>query len=161
MSDGLRRFAIAFHSSFIIYHLAFIIRIALNLMPDSAPQTPPAPPTFEQALIRLEAIVVQLEDGRTDLASSLAGYEEGVRLLRQCHQLLEKAERRIEILSGVDAAGQPITEPFDDESTLSLEEKAQTRSKRRSTKKSASEPPAADSARREPGNPVDGPATLF
>ncbi|MCE9605100.1 MAG: exodeoxyribonuclease VII small subunit [Planctomycetia bacterium] len=126
-------------------------------MPESSPQTPPAPPTFEQALVRLEAIVQQLEDGRTDLAASLAGYEEGVRLLRQCHGLLEKAERRIEILAGVDAEGKPVTEPFDDESTLSLEEKAQTRSKRRSTKK-----PAADAApASETGNAVDGPATLF
>lgn len=125
-------------------------------MPD-APQTPPASPTFEQALVRLEAIVQQLEDGRTDLASSLAGYEEGVRLLRQCHNLLEKAERRIEILSGVDADGKPVTEPFDDESTLSLDEKAQTRSKRRSTKKPATEATSPN----EPGNPVDGPATLF
>lgn len=136
-------------------------------MPDPAPQTPPAPPTFEQALVRLEAIVQQLEDGRTDLASSLAGYEEGVRLLRQCHQLLEKAERRIEILAGVDSSGAPITEPFDDESTLSLEEKAQTRSKRRSTKKSASDAAKGEAngkgepSGREPGEGVDGPGTLF
>lgn len=136
-------------------------------MAEPAPQTPPAPPTFEQALVRLEAIVQQLEDGRTDLASSLAGYEEGVRLLRQCHQLLEKAERRIEILAGVDAAGGPITEAFDDESTLSLEEKAQTRSKRRSTKKSASEAGKGESTGkgetpdRGSCDPVDGPGTLF
>jgi len=132
-------------------------------MPDANPQTPPAPPTFEQALVRLEAIVQQLEDGRTDLASSLAGYEEGVRLLRQCHNLLEKAERRIEILAGVDADGKPVTEPFDDESTLSLDEKAQTRSKRRSTKKSPSAEPqtGGESTGGGSGNPVDGPATLF
>jgi exodeoxyribonuclease VII small subunit len=137
-------------------------------MPDPAPapQTPPAPLTFEQALVRLEAIVQQLEDGRTDLASSLAGYEEGVRLLRQCHQLLEKAERRIEILAGVDSTGAPITEPFDDESTLSLEEKAQTRSKRRSTKKSVSEAGKGESTGKGDSaggsiDPVDGPGTLF
>lgn len=82
-------------------------------------------------------------------------------MLRQCHQLLEKAERRIEVLAGVDSAGRPVTEPFDDESTLSLEEKAQTRSKRRSTKKSAAEPATEGPDGREPGNPVDGPATLF
>src|SRR5262245_60095355 len=95
------------------------------------------PATFEQSLARLEQIVQQLEDGRTDLAASLAAYEEGVKLLRQCHGLLERAERRIELLSGVDAEGRPVVEEFDDASTLSLEEKAQTRSKRRSTKRSA------------------------
>lgn len=104
-----------------------------------SPQSPPAPPTFEQALARLEQIVLQLEDGRADLGSALAGYEEGIRLLRQCHGLLERAERRIEILSGVDAEGRPVTEPFDDASTLSLSEAAQSRSKRRSTKKPAAE----------------------
>jgi exodeoxyribonuclease VII small subunit len=132
-------------------------------MTDSPPTTA-AEPTFEEALARLEKIVAQLEDGRTDLAASLAGYEEGVQLLRKCHGLLERAERRIEILSGVDAEGKPVVQPFDDTATISLEEKAQTRSKRRSTKKVGGDelpeavPPAAPAA--DPGG-MDGPATLF
>jgi exodeoxyribonuclease VII small subunit len=121
--------------------------------------------TFEEALERLEKIVEQLEDGRTDLAASLAGYEDGVKLLRKCHALLERAERRIEILSGVDAEGRPVVAPFDDGATISLEEKAQTRSKRRSTKKPTLEDlPAADRSdgpsEGAPGG-MDGPATLF
>jgi exodeoxyribonuclease VII small subunit len=99
------------------------------------PQSPPDPQTFEQALARLEQIVAQLEDGRVDLADSLARYEEGVRLLRQCHTLLERAERRIEILSGVDAQGNLVTEPFDDRSSLSLADEGAARSKRRTAKK--------------------------
>jgi exodeoxyribonuclease VII small subunit len=102
---------------------------------DTNPPPPPNPQTFEQALSRLEQIVAQLEDGRVDLADSLARYEEGVRLLRQCHTLLERAERRIEVLSGVDADGNPVTEPFDDRSTLSLADEGAARSKRRSSKK--------------------------
>lgn len=97
--------------------------------------TSAAPQTFEQALARLEQIVAQLEDGRVDLAESLSRYEEGVRLLRQCHTLLERAERRIEVLSGVDAEGNPVTEPFDDRSTLSLADEGAARSKRRTAKK--------------------------
>lgn len=121
------------------------------------PQTLAGPPTFEQSLARLEQIVQQLEDGRTDLGSSLAAYEEGVKLLRQCHGLLERAERRIEILSGVDAQGRPVTEKFDDESTLSLAESAQPRSKRRSAKKGADDAsaPVEEPAPRKPG-PSDG-----
>ncbi|MGC3969158.1 MAG: exodeoxyribonuclease VII small subunit [Pirellulales bacterium] len=126
----------------------------------AAPQNPQTPLSFEQALQRLEQIVQKLEDGRTDLGASLAGYEEGVKLLRQCHGLLERAERRIELLSGVDADGKPTTQAFDDEATISLEEKAQTRSKRRSTKKpvvadgaESGSSPAADS--------VDEPGSLF
>ena len=129
------------------------------------PQDPQTPPTFEQSLARLEQIVQQLEDGRTDLAASLSGYEEGVKLLRQCHALLERAERKIELLSGVDADGNPLTEPFDDAATISLEDKAQNRSKRRSTKKpgggaSESAPNVGDSAGSSRDS-VDGSGSLF
>ncbi len=56
---------------------------------------------------------------------------QGVKLLRRCYELLERAERRIELLSGVDAEGNPITTPLDD-SSLSLDEKARNRGRRRS-----------------------------
>lgn len=90
----------------------------------------PCPPTFEQALDQLEEIVHQLEEGEIGLAEALGHYEKGIGLLKQCFGLLERAERRIEVLSGVDAAGNPVTVPFaDDVSTL--EEKSQNRSRRR------------------------------
>ncbi len=75
---------------------------------------PTAPPDFETALARMEAIVYELEEGRIGLAEALARYEEGVGLLRQCFGLLETAERRIELLTGIDAAGNPIVAPYDD-----------------------------------------------
>ncbi len=87
-------------------------------------------PTFEEALAELERIVRDLEEGDTGLNEALARYEQGVKLLRHCHDLLEKAERKIELLSGVDAQGQPIAQPFDDQA-LSLDEKAQSRGRRR------------------------------
>lgn len=90
----------------------------------------PCPPSFEQALAQLETIVHELEEGEIGLAEALDRYEQGIRLLKQCYGLLERAERRIELLSGVDAAGNPITQPFSDDS-LSLEEKAQSRGRRR------------------------------
>lgn len=90
----------------------------------------PCPPSFEQALEQLEQIVHQLEEGEVGLAEALDHYEKGVGLLKQCYGLLERAERRIELLSGVDAAGNPITEPFSDEEA-SLDEKSQNRSRRR------------------------------
>ncbi len=76
------------------------------------------PVSFEQALATLEQIVHDLEEGRLGLAESLARYEEGVKLLRQCHGLLEQAERRIELVTGADAAGNPVTAPFDDQATF-------------------------------------------
>ncbi|MGE3778942.1 MAG: exodeoxyribonuclease VII small subunit, partial [Pirellulaceae bacterium] len=62
---------------------------------------------------------------------SLVRYEEGVRLLRQCHGALNDAERKILLLTSVDESGTAIVEPFDDR-TLSLDEKRDQRSRRRS-----------------------------
>jgi hypothetical protein len=45
--------------------------------------------------------------------------------------MLERAERRIELLSGVDVDGNPISRPFDDAELSSLEEKAKSRGQRR------------------------------
>lgn len=87
---------------------------------------------FEEALAELEAIVHDLEEGQIGLAEALGRYEKGVRLLKQCHGLLEDAQRRIELLTGVDANGNPITRPFEEPAATSLEEKADTRSQRRS-----------------------------
>lgn len=74
---------------------------------------------FERAIERLEAIVRALEEGELGLEEALGRYEEGVKLLRHAHTLLERAERRVELLTGVDSEGQPQTEPFDDRATES------------------------------------------
>ncbi|MEO0531886.1 MAG: exodeoxyribonuclease VII small subunit [Planctomycetota bacterium] len=76
-----------------------------------------APEPFEESLAKLEGIVADLEGGELGLADALARYEEGVGRLKQCHAQLESAERRIELLSGVDADGNPVTTPFDDSAT--------------------------------------------
>ncbi len=94
---------------------------------------------FEEALARLETIVRDLEEGSLGLDDSLARYEEGVKLLRQSHEMLQRAERRIEMLTGVDQDGNPVTTPLDDQA-LSLDEKADRRSRRRSTAKPATAP---------------------
>jgi exodeoxyribonuclease VII small subunit len=88
-------------------------------------------PTFEQALERLEKIVARLEGGQLTLSESLAQYEQGVKCLQHCYRQLERAERKIELLSGVDASGCAKTQPFT-ESDMSLEEKQAARSRRRS-----------------------------
>ena len=78
--------------------------------------------TFEEALEGLEGVVQQLEQGQLDLTESLAQYQTGVSLLKQCHDTLKQAERRIEVLTGLDADGNAVTVPFADEET-SLEQK--------------------------------------
>ncbi len=68
-------------------------------------------------MAELEQIVHDLEEGELDLNQALNRYELGVRRLKDCHSLLQKAERKIERLTGIDAAGEPLTEPFDDTAT--------------------------------------------
>jgi exodeoxyribonuclease VII small subunit len=114
--------------------------------------------SFEQSLDELERIVRELEEGRIGLAESLARYEQGVKLLRRCYGLLERAERRIELLSSADSQGRAVTESFDDQA-LSLEEKAQARSRRRSKKNSLpADAPETESPRT---GDVDESGTLF
>lgn len=128
-------------------------------MADPAPQTDsPSPPTFEQAMVQLEAIVHELEEGHIGLEEALMRYEQGVGLLRRCHELLARAERRIELLRGIDEEGNAITAPLEDESGT-LQQKAARRSRRRSTTESSS-PPRYDDP--EEGGPrVDESSQLF
>src|SRR5262249_26083621 len=68
---------------------------------------------FEAALQRLERAVEALEAGDLGLDGALAKYEEGVRLLAHCHGLLDAAERKVTLLTGVDGDGNAATTPFD------------------------------------------------
>jgi exodeoxyribonuclease VII small subunit len=102
----------------------------------------PVLPTFEQALEEIERIVRDLEEGRIGLEASLARYEQGVGLLRRCYELLTQAERRIELVRGVDAQGNPMTSPLEDESGT-LQQKAARRTRRRSIRED-SPPPECD-----------------
>ena len=87
--------------------------------------------SFEEAFQKLEDVVRQLEDGQLGLSESLACYEEGVRYLKQCHQALAAAEKKISLLTAIDSEGQAEVEPFD-EQAMSLDEKQAARSRRRS-----------------------------
>lgn len=89
--------------------------------------------TFEESLAELEKIVAELESGKLGLSDALERYEDGVKHLKGCQQLLESAERKIELLSGVDADGNPITQPFGDGDVDSLEAKAAARGVRRTS----------------------------
>ena len=75
--------------------------------PAPQPDAEPGPP-FEEATRRLAQIVAELEGGDLPLDRSLALFEEGVRLARAAEAHLDRAERRIEELLGVDAQGRPV-----------------------------------------------------
>ena len=78
------------------------------------PEQPSETPSFEQTLTRLEDIVHSLEEGKIGLDEALGRYEEGVGLLRKAYELLDRAQRRISLLSGIDAEGNPILRPIED-----------------------------------------------
>jgi exodeoxyribonuclease VII small subunit len=68
------------------------------------------PTDFESAMAELEQIVRTLEQGDLPLEQSLGLFERGVTLSRFCHERLEDAERRIQVLTEKgslrDATGQ-------------------------------------------------------
>lgn len=67
---------------------------------------------FEDALKRLEEIVDTLDKGDIPLERSLKIFEEGVRLSRLCNKMLDKAEKKVEILMR-DEKGGLEAKPFE------------------------------------------------
>ncbi len=67
---------------------------------------------FEEALSRLEELVDELEGGDVQLDDMLKKYEEGAELIKFCMTKLEKAEKKIQILSGSKEDGFTL-EPYE------------------------------------------------
>lgn len=59
---------------------------------------PAEPLDFEAALAELEALVQRMETGSLSLEESLAAFERGVQLTRQCQTALQQAELRVKAL---------------------------------------------------------------
>ncbi|MCQ4348339.1 exodeoxyribonuclease VII small subunit [Pseudomonas stutzeri] len=68
-------------------------------------------PDFEQSLGELQTLVERLESGELSLEESLAAFEQGIRLTRECQGALGQAEQKVQILLGEDGR----TAPFDAE----------------------------------------------
>ena len=123
-------------------------------------------PSFEQSLEQLEAIVAKLEGGQLALDDSLEAYELGVKHLKSCYQQLTAVERRIELVSQVDADGNVQTDDFDDQSSAALDEQGTARNRRRSAPKSSapkSSAPksSAPKSKRTASSEVDDASSLF
>ena len=65
---------------------------------------------FDTVVSRLRGVVERLEAGQLGLEEALAVYEQGVVLARRGHQLLDAAEKKVEVL--VSTAGGIETAPF-------------------------------------------------
>lgn len=69
--------------------------------------------SFEKALAELESIVQRLEQGKVELAESIAIYERGEALKKHCEKLLAAAEARVEKIR-VGSDGKAVSaEPLD------------------------------------------------
>lgn len=67
--------------------------------------------SFEKAMSRLEEIVSLLERGDRPLEESMALFEEGTKLMKQCASQLDKAEQKVVKLTGMES-GTPKEVPF-------------------------------------------------
>lgn len=74
--------------------------------------------SFEESVAELQGIVGDLEDGSLPLEDSMNQFERGISLLRNCYQVLEQAEQRIELLTAVREDGTVETQPFDGGATF-------------------------------------------
>jgi exodeoxyribonuclease VII small subunit len=82
---------------------------------------PPAesaePARFDDILTRLRALVERLESGNLPLEDGLRFFEEGMELCRQGASVLDKAEKRVEVLlsnANEGATTAPLDQPSDD-----------------------------------------------
>lgn len=86
--------------------------------------------SFEVSMQKLDAIVRRLEQGGNSLDAALQDYEEAIGLMKTCHKMLQTAERKVELLSGVDAEGNPISTQIVEQAET-LNEKKDARSRKR------------------------------
>lgn len=69
---------------------------------------------FETAYQTLEQLVLRMEKGDQTLEKSLEDFEQGISLIKHCHQQLREAEQRVQILTeGKD--GSIEAKPYDAE----------------------------------------------
>ena len=54
--------------------------------------------SFEDNMKRLEEIATELEKGDLDLDTSVSKFEEGMKISKECSEMLEKAEKKITML---------------------------------------------------------------
>ena len=69
--------------------------------------------SFEDQMEKLEEIVKQLEKGDLNLDDSVAKFEEGIKISKECNKILETAEKKITILVNQD--GEVKEENFETE----------------------------------------------
>lgn len=70
-------------------------------------------PDFEQSLTQLEAVVERMEQGDLPIEEALKAFEEGVKLTRECQEILDQTEQKVQVL--VEQQGEMKARPFQEE----------------------------------------------
>lgn len=126
--------------------------MAKSKQADKQDATSDSQPTFEESLGRLQRIVADLEEGSLGLGESIERFEQGMVLLKTCYQMLEHAEQRIEVLTGLDADGNPLTADFDASATATQPPKTTAKRKRKRPEGQSNAEADSDAGEEEPGN---------
>jgi exodeoxyribonuclease VII small subunit len=98
--------------------LCLILRLPMS----SKTKPPAAELNFEKAMVRLEAIVEQMESGKLPLEDLIVRYEEGMNLVKLCQERLSSAEQKIEIIAR-NNAGKPVVKDFEPAAESSNDDK--------------------------------------
>lgn len=79
----------------------------------------PSLASFETALDDLKRIVEEMESGNLSLEASLAAFERGIQLTRQCQSALGQAQLRVQMLTSEGLVDVPMgassTQELDDD----------------------------------------------
>ena len=75
---------------------------------------PRAPKTFEEASVRLDELVAQMESGNLPLDKTVAAFEEGRKLVAFCTEKLNEVQRRVELIKTKEEDGSLAREPFEE-----------------------------------------------
>ncbi|PVZ11478.1 MULTISPECIES: exodeoxyribonuclease VII small subunit [unclassified Pseudomonas] len=70
-----------------------------------------APVDFEASLAELQTLVESLENGELSLEDSLAAFEKGIGLTRDCQDALTQAEQKVQQL--LERDGELVEAPLD------------------------------------------------
>ena len=60
-------------------------------------------PDFEKTLAELDELVTRMEEGQMGLEESLAAFEKGISLTRECQQALQQAELKVQMLTNAES----------------------------------------------------------
>lgn len=57
---------------------------------------------LEEAFSQLEDVIAKMQSGELTLEQSFQKYEEGMKLIQSCHSAIDKVEKKLQVIEGVE-----------------------------------------------------------